>query len=67
VHKRLEKLEITPENAQLQRIPTTTKKLSDEDAFKVLRTIEEFEDEDDVQNVYHNLEITDQLLNSYEE
>jgi transcriptional/translational regulatory protein YebC/TACO1 len=67
VHKRLEKLEIIPENAQLQRIPTTTKKLSDEDAFKVLRTIEEFEDEDDVQNVYHNLEITDQLLNSYEE
>ncbi len=67
VHKRLEKLEITPENAQLQRIPTTTKKLNNEDAFKVLRTIEEFEDEDDVQNVYHNLEITDQLLNSYEE
>ena len=64
VQKRLEKLVIVPESAQLQRIPTSTKKLNNEDAMKVMRTIEEFEDEDDVQNVYHNLEITDQLINS---
>jgi len=64
VQKRLEKLGIVPESAQLQRIPTNTKKLNNEDAMKVMRTIEEFEDEDDVQNVYHNLEITDQLINS---
>ena len=62
VQKRLEKLKITPESAQLQRIPTTTKKLNSEEAIKVMKAIEEFEDEDDVQNVYHNLEITDDLI-----
>lgn len=64
VQKRLEKLGIVPESAALQRIPTNTKKLNNEDALKVMKLIEEFEDEDDVQYVYHNLEITDQLINS---
>jgi YebC/PmpR family DNA-binding regulatory protein len=66
VQKRLEKLGINPESAQLQRIPTTTKKLSNEEAIKVMKAIEEFEDEDDVQNVYHNLEITDDLIKALE-
>ena len=67
VQKRLEKLGITPESAQLQRIPTTTKKLANEEAIKVMKAIEEFEEEDDVQNVYHNLEITDELIKVMEE
>lgn len=67
VLKRLEKIGITPESAELQRIPINTKKLSNEDALKVIKAIEEFEDEDDVQNVFHNLEITDQLISSMEE
>lgn len=62
VRKKLEEMEIEPENAELQRIPTDTKKLSKEDAIKVLRIIEEFEDDDDVQNVFHNLEVTDEIL-----
>jgi YebC/PmpR family DNA-binding regulatory protein len=66
VQKRLEKLGINAESAQLQRIPTTTKKLSNEEAIKVMKAIEEFEDEDDVQNVYHNLEITDDLIKAME-
>jgi YebC/PmpR family DNA-binding regulatory protein len=67
VQKKLEKIGITAESAQLQRIPTTTKKLSNEEALKVMKAIEEFEDEDDVQNVYHNLEITDDLIKAMEE
>jgi YebC/PmpR family DNA-binding regulatory protein len=67
VQKRLEKLGITPESAQLMRIPTTTKKLNNEEAIKVMKAIEEFEEEDDVQNVYHNLEITDELISAMEE
>jgi YebC/PmpR family DNA-binding regulatory protein len=67
VQKKLEKIGIVPESAQLQRIPINTKKLKNEDALKVMKIIEEFEDEDDVQNVYHNLEITDQVLNSLEQ
>ena len=62
VRKKLEEMGIEPENAELHRIPTDTKKLSKEEAIKVIRIIEEFEDDDDVQNVYHNLEVTDEIL-----
>jgi len=31
-------------------------------AVKVIKVIEEFEDNDDVQNVFHNLEITDEII-----
>ncbi|NOY38099.1 MAG: YebC/PmpR family DNA-binding transcriptional regulator [Chlorobi bacterium] len=61
LQKKLETLGIDAENAELQRIPNTTKKLDVEDAMKVLRLVEDFEDDDDVQNVYHNLEMTDEL------
>jgi transcriptional/translational regulatory protein YebC/TACO1 len=46
----------------LQRIPHETIKLSDEDARKILRVIEVFEDDDDVQKVFHNLEISDKMM-----
>jgi len=55
------------ENAQLQRIPNDTKKLDLDSAQKVLRIIEEFEEVDDVQYVYHNLEMTDELMKAMEE
>jgi len=59
--KRLEELKIQPETAQLERIPKTSVKLDKESAQKVLNLIEIFEDDDDVQNVYHNLELTDEI------
>jgi len=62
MQKKLEELELEPENVELQRIPHETKQLEQEDALKVLKIIEEFEDDDDVQNVYHNLELTDSLV-----
>ncbi|HAK00358.1 MAG TPA: YebC/PmpR family DNA-binding transcriptional regulator, partial [Bacteroidales bacterium] len=43
-------------------IPKTTVKLEKESALKVLKLIELFEDDDDVQNVFHNLELTDEML-----
>ena len=67
VQKKLDEMNIKIENAQLQRIPNDTKKLDLESAQKVLRIIEEFEDVDDVQYVYHNLEMTEELMNSMEE
>jgi len=57
--KKLEDMKIEPENAQLQRIPKTTVKLDDDAAQKVMKLIDVFEDDDDVQNVYHNLELSD--------
>jgi len=62
VQKKLESLGAVVENAQLQRIPKETKKLDVESAQKVMKMIEEFEDLDDVQNVYHNLEMSDELM-----
>ena len=62
VQKKLDELNIEAENAELQWIPHETKQLEQEDALKVLKIIEEFEDNDDVQNVYHNLELTDSLI-----
>ena len=67
VQKKLEELNITPESAELQRIPNNTKKLDVESAQKILQTIEDFEDLDDVQNVYHNLEMTDELAQALAE
>lgn len=61
VQKKLDELNIEVENAQLERIPNTTKELTVEEAKKIIRIIDEFEDLDDVQNVYHNLEMTSEL------
>jgi len=62
VQKKLEELNIQPENAELQRIPNNTKSLKPAEALKFLKLIEHLEEDDDVQNVYHNLEMTDELL-----
>ncbi len=62
VQKKLDEMGVEVENAELQRIPNSTKTLAAEDANKVLKMIEEFEDIDDVQNVYHNLELTEEVM-----
>jgi YebC/PmpR family DNA-binding regulatory protein len=66
VRKKLEEMKIEAENAELQRIPKETKTLDVDASVKVLRMIDEFEDNDDVQNVYHNLEITDEVMKALE-
>ena len=67
VQKKLDELGVEAENAELQRIPHETKQLSQEEALRVLRIIDEFEEDDDVQNVFHNLELTDSLVSAMEE
>jgi len=62
--KKLEALKIEPESAQLQRVPKETTVLDLDSAKKVMRLIDLFEEDDDVQAVYHNLEITDELMES---
>lgn len=62
LQKKLEELGVEPETAELQRIPHDTKQLEQSEALKVWKIIEEFEEDDDVQNVYHNLELTDSLV-----
>jgi len=61
VQKKLDEMEVNIENAQLQRIPNSTEKLDYESAGKVIKMIEDFEELEDVQNVYHNLEVTEEI------
>ncbi|MBK6966607.1 MAG: YebC/PmpR family DNA-binding transcriptional regulator [Bacteroidales bacterium] len=60
--KKLEEMKIEPENAELQRIPKETIKLDKEAAKKTMRLIDFFEEDDDVSNVFHNLELTDEMM-----
>ncbi len=60
--KKIEEMGLEAENAELQRIPLNTVKLDLESARKVMKLIELLEEDDDVQNVFHNLELTDEVL-----
>ncbi len=64
---KLNELGIEPESADLERVPVSTKEVDAETAKKVLRMIDELEDLDDVQKVYHNMELTDEVLKILEE
>ncbi len=59
--KKLESLKIDPESAALQRLPKTTVTLDEDASRKVLKLIDIIEEDDDVQNVFHNLAISDEL------
>ena len=47
---------------ELQRIPVDTTILELESAQKVMKLIDKMEEDDDVNAVYHNLEITEELI-----
>ncbi|WP_324671365.1 YebC/PmpR family DNA-binding transcriptional regulator [Hymenobacter sp. GOD-10R] len=55
MQKALEEKHLNVVSAQLQRIPNTRVSLNDEEAEEVLNLIEKFEEDDDVQAVYHTL------------
>ncbi|MBP5708311.1 MAG: YebC/PmpR family DNA-binding transcriptional regulator, partial [Bacteroidales bacterium] len=61
VNKKLEEKGIEIIEANLKRIPVDNKSVDVETAKKVMKFIDALEDDDDVQNVYHNLEITDEI------
>lgn len=62
MQKKLEELQLEAASSELQRIPNNTSALGVSDAKQVLNLIEKMEDDDDVSSVYHNLELTDELL-----
>lgn len=61
LNKKLSELGIEVEEAGLKRIPNDAKKLDIDSAKKVLKLVDILEDDDDIQFVYHNLEMTDEL------
>lgn len=62
-HK-LDELGIEVQSAELQRIPNLTKQVTEEQFKANMKMLDRFEEDDDVQNVFHNMEITEELLSS---
>lgn len=67
IQKKLEELGIEPKSATLERIATTTTKVALDDAKKALALVEYLEEDEDVQAVFHNLEMTDEIMEALEE
>ncbi len=63
----LEELNIETKNAELQRIPLNTVELPINQAQQILNLAEKFEDDDDVQNVFHTLELSEELAMALDE
>jgi len=56
IQTKLEEMGITPEEASLERIPTTKKDIDEETFESVVKLIDVMEADEDVLKVYHNIE-----------
>jgi YebC/PmpR family DNA-binding regulatory protein len=66
VRQALKDAGITFETAELSMIPKTPMQLGEKETLQVMGVIEDLEDLDDVQQVYSNLDISDEILAKYE-
>jgi YebC/PmpR family DNA-binding regulatory protein len=57
---------IVPEEAGLRMVPTNMMDLDTSEAVQVLRVIEAMEELDDVQDIYHNLNISEEAVDALE-
>jgi len=62
----LTKASIKPEESGIRYLPKQELSLDIEQTLKVMKTIEIIEDMDDVQNIYTNLEITEEAIQAME-
>ena len=62
VHKALIDNNIPVEQFEITYLPQATKKVEGKDAKKILKLFSELEDHDDVQGVYSNFDIPDEIL-----
>ncbi|MEM7660288.1 MAG: YebC/PmpR family DNA-binding transcriptional regulator, partial [Bacteroidota bacterium] len=65
LNAKIEELNIDAESS-LERIPSTTVDLDVERARSVMKLIDVIEDDDDVQAVFHNMEMTEALAEALE-
>lgn len=56
LQKGLEELNLEVKESEIVRLPSHSKKLSDDEAEAVIKLIEKMEDDDDVTNVFHNMD-----------
>ena len=57
IQAKLEELSITPEEASLERIPNNRKEIDDDTFEQVMKLIDVIEGDDDVVQVYHNMDV----------
>ncbi len=57
IQAQLEELNITPEEASLERIPNNRKEIDDDTFEQVMKLIDVIEGDDDVVQVYHNMDV----------
>jgi YebC/PmpR family DNA-binding regulatory protein len=58
----LRSAQIQPDEAELRMVPNQEMELSQDETLQVMRCIEGLEDLDDVQNVFSNLHISDEIM-----
>ncbi|HIP88359.1 MAG TPA: YebC/PmpR family DNA-binding transcriptional regulator, partial [Anaerolineales bacterium] len=61
-----EDLGVQFETAELSYVPKNTLQLGEEETLKVMGVINALEDLDDVQQVYSNLDISDEVMAKFE-
>jgi YebC/PmpR family DNA-binding regulatory protein len=64
VKKALEDAGVVPDAAEVTMVPQTYVKLDGKEAQQMLRLVETLEDNDDVQNVYANFDIPEEIMNA---
>ena len=62
MQNKIEELNIEIQNSELHRIPVNTKKINTDEAKKVIKLLDLLEENDDVQQVFHNMELTNEIL-----
>lgn len=62
VQKKLQEMNLEPKEAGLERIPIEIKNPDQKTFLKNVRLLNKLEDDDDVQKVYHNMDITEELM-----
>ncbi len=63
---KLEELSVEIKNSELQRIPKSVKRISVEQSEKVLKLLDLLEENEDVQQVFHNMDLTEEILRKME-
>jgi YebC/PmpR family DNA-binding regulatory protein len=67
VRKAMEKAGVEIQSAELGKVAKTTLTLDEHQSFQVLRLMDKLEEMDDVQNVYNNVDFSDETIDKFRE
>ena len=59
IQTKLQEMNITPDEARLERIPTSYKEVNEEACADIEKLIDLLENDEDILNVYHNMDLKD--------